>query len=182
MKNLISIAILTLIFSVLTQAQSLQKFKPDSSDERIHLLQKEINLLDDDHCEVPCGIYGDSLRIDLLKEHSATIEKGMIQINKLSGEEKPDYNQIVRWVITKESHAEQIQHVVSQYFLHQRIKLLPENPTKQAKEKYRQQLVNLHSILVYAMKTKQSTDLKNVKNLNQAIHDFEHSYFEGHKH
>ena len=54
------------------------------------------------HCEIPCGIYGDSVRIALLYE---TIEKPMNQINELSKSENPDYNQLVRWVMNKEEYA-----------------------------------------------------------------------------
>ena len=35
------------------------------------------------HCQVPCGIYGDKVRIVMLKEHLTTIEKSMNQINEL---------------------------------------------------------------------------------------------------
>ena len=74
------------------------------------------------HCEVPCGIFDDAMRIEMLREHVTTIEKAMNQINTLSAEDAPDYNQLVRWVTTKEEHADEFQHVVSQYFLHQRVK------------------------------------------------------------
>nr|WP_319571807.1 superoxide dismutase [Ni] [uncultured Draconibacterium sp.] len=57
------------------------------------------------HCEIPCGIYGNSVRIALLYEHIETIEKSMNQINKLSKSENPDYNQLVRWVMNKEEYA-----------------------------------------------------------------------------
>ena len=57
------------------------------------------------HCEIPCGIYGDSVRIALLYEHIETIEKSMNQINELSKSENPDYNQLVRWVMNKEEYA-----------------------------------------------------------------------------
>ena len=30
------------------------------------------------HCEVPCGIYGDPMRLDVMAEHVTTIEKSMI--------------------------------------------------------------------------------------------------------
>ena len=36
------------------------------------------------HCQIPCGIYGDIMRIDMLREHITTIEKSMTQINELS--------------------------------------------------------------------------------------------------
>ena len=38
------------------------------------------------HCQVPCGIYGDRMRIDMLMEDAATIEKGMAMITQLEAE------------------------------------------------------------------------------------------------
>ncbi len=75
------------------------------------------------HCQVPCGIYGDSIRIELIYEHIETIDKSMRMIDEISNQEKPNYNQLVRWVVNKEEHAEKIQEIVSQYFLNQRIKI-----------------------------------------------------------
>jgi nickel superoxide dismutase len=168
----------SLTFSV--SAQSLQSVQENNS--KIDALTKAISALDDDHCEVPCGIYGDSLRVALLKEHSETIAKGIDQVNKLSKDSSPNYNQIVRWVMNKEHHAEAIQEIVSQYFTHQRVKLLPTDSKRKMETNYYAQLESLHKISVYAMKTKQSTDAKNVDLLNKAIHDFEHAYFGDHKH
>lgn len=159
----------------------------DYSSQKLVDITKQISLLEDDHCEVPCGIYGDSLRVALLKEHSSTIEKAMTQISKISQSETVDYNQLIRWVNNKEKHAEEIQNIVSQYFLHQRIK----NPAKRIKDsthqaeadkRYRNQLVSLHNILVAAMKCKQSTEYKKVSKLNLAIESFEELYFHKHPH
>lgn len=130
------------------------------------------------HCEIPCGIYGDSLRIKIIKEHISTVEKSMKQINLLSQESTVNYNQIVRWVTNKEEHAKKIQDVVSQYFLHQRIKLTTPNS-----DKYGQYITNLtllHQLSVYAMKAKQSTDLDIIDKLNKTISSFEESYFHQH--
>lgn len=134
------------------------------------------------HCEIPCGIYGDSLRVALIYEHISTIEKSMNMIKQLSEDEHPDYNQLVRWINNKEEHAKKIQEIVSQYFLHQRVKIqTPDN--EQAYRKYVNQLTSLHEILVYAMKTKQSTDLNLIDKLREKLHQFEHLYFEAeHKH
>ena len=44
------------------------------------------------HCEVPCGIYGDTARIHMLYEHITTVEKAMNEIVKLMGEEKANAN------------------------------------------------------------------------------------------
>lgn len=133
------------------------------------------------HCEIPCGIYGDSVRVALLYEHISTIEKSMTQIIELSKAEKPDYNQLVRWVTNKEEHAKEMQEIVAQYFLHQRIK-----PTsvddEAAYKKYLKQLEALHHIQVFAMKAKQSTNLSLIDTLKEKVHAFEHLYFHSHKH
>lgn len=131
------------------------------------------------HCEIPCGIYGDSLRIVQITEHITTIEKSMNQINELSAEENINYNQLIRWVMNKEDHAAKIQEIVSQYFLHQRIKLT-DSSNKEAYEKYTKQLVLLHKLLVYSMKAKQTTDLVYIEKMRETLRKFEDIYF--HKH
>lgn len=128
------------------------------------------------HCEIPCGIYGDSVRIALLYEHIETIEKSMNQINELSKSENPDYNQLVRWVMNKEEHAKEMQEIVSQYFLHQRVKITS-SADEAAYRKYVKQLELLHHLSVFAMKSKQSTDLSIIDTLREKLHLFEHAYF-----
>lgn len=64
------------------------------------------------HCQVPCGIYGDQMRIDMHMEDVATIRKGMAQMAVLESDAMGgnlNTNQIVRWVVTKEEHAAAIQ-------------------------------------------------------------------------
>lgn len=129
------------------------------------------------HCEIPCGIYGDSLRIKQVYEHITTLEKSMREIDRLSEEGDKNYNQLVRWVTNKDDHANQLQDIVEQYFLHQRIKIKDPSDSE-AYQKYISQLVLLHKMQVYAMKAKQTTDLKYIKLLNETWHTFEHSYFD----
>jgi nickel superoxide dismutase len=132
------------------------------------------------HCEIPCGIYGDEMRFDMIEEHIATIEKSMEMIVDLSKEADKNYNQVVRWVLNKEEHANHIQEIVAQYFLTQRIKIVDaENDI--AYQKYVKQVVLLHQMLVYAMKTKQSVDLMDVEQLRALLGKFEETYI-GHKH
>lgn len=126
------------------------------------------------HCQMPCGIYDDKRIFTMIKEDIATIEKAIKETNKLSADKEINYNQIVRWVNTKEDHADKIMETASQYFLAQRIKL-PEKQT--ADEKYKKELTVLHSIIVYAMKTKQSLDINNVAALNKLLEEFEKLYF-----
>jgi len=121
------------------------------------------------HCEIPCGIYDDAARVTALEEHVTTIEKSMQQVRELSRKKTRDENQIVRWVSNKERHADELQHIVSQYFMTQRLK--PE-----AKD-YHKQLVLLHKMLITAMKSKQTTELKHVKELRSLIKEFRALYF-----
>jgi nickel superoxide dismutase len=128
------------------------------------------------HCEIPCGIYNDELRFTMIEEHITTIEKAIKQIGHLSGSQPINFNQIVRWVTNKEKHADEIQHIIVQYFLTQRTKLVGKGDDKA--NKIRTELLSLcHEILVYAMKTKQTTDLSNVEKLKSAVKAFKDSYF-----
>lgn len=131
------------------------------------------------HCEIPCGIYADSIRISLINEHITTIEKSMTQIVEISKSTTPNYNQLIRWVNNKEEHAKKIQEIVSQYFLHQRIKVV-EKDQKEAYEKYQKHLGLLHKMLVYSMKAKQTTDLAFIEKLRTTVSDFEKAYFHTH--
>ena len=40
------------------------------------------------HCEIPCGIYDDHLRIKLIAEHLTTVEKSMNRILALQKEKR----------------------------------------------------------------------------------------------
>jgi nickel superoxide dismutase len=128
------------------------------------------------HCQVPCGIYDDEARFDIVAEHITTIEKSMKLIENLSSEEKPNMNQIVRWINNKEKHADEISHIVSYYFMAQRLKPSEKNDTK-AYDEYVNKLTLLHQMLVYTMKTKQTTDLANVEKLKSLLDDFHKAYF-----
>ena len=55
------------------------------------------------HCEIPCGIYDDQLRTQLIAEHATTTEKSMKQIMALSKANPTNTNQLVRWVTNKEN-------------------------------------------------------------------------------
>ncbi len=134
------------------------------------------------HCEIPCGIYNDELRIALLYEHFTTIEKAMNKITELSYAPDKDYMMITRWTMAKEEHAKKVQEIADQYFLTQRVKPVDETDAEKF-TKYQEQLTLLHHIIVYAMKTKQTVDLKYVEQLRTSLAQFEDLYFEGkHRH
>jgi nickel superoxide dismutase len=127
------------------------------------------------HCQIPCGIYDDPARLAAVAENITTIEKAMKSIEELSAQQKPNMNQIVRWVNVKDEHAEDIAHIVSYYFMAQRIKPV-EKSDAAGYEKYIKQLTLLHEMLVYSMKAKQTTDLANIEKLRSLLMDFHKAY------
>ena len=129
------------------------------------------------HCQVPCGVYGDSARITVMLEDAATIEKGMKSIAELEAAETKNYNQIVRWVTTKDEHATNIQNTVAAYWLTQRIKAPKDGSDEAARAKYLQQLELMHGLTVAAMKCKQTTDVANVEAVRKLTHEFAGTYF-----
>lgn len=132
------------------------------------------------HCEIPCGIYDDQLRIDLMREDITTIEKSMTQITSLSAAGDKNYNQIVRWVTNKEVHADKFTEIITQYFMTQRLK--PKAVDAEGFQSYQKQLLLLHEMMVTAMKAKQTTDQTNITKLRELVDAFEKEYFAEHKH
>jgi len=128
------------------------------------------------HCQVPCGIYGDDTRFDLIGEHITTIEKSMRQIEENMDQDPPNANQVVRWVNNKEKHADEISHIVTYYFMAQRRIKIPAVGDAKANASYVKKLTLLHQMLVYSMKAKQTTDLSNVDKLRHLLDDFRKAY------
>jgi nickel superoxide dismutase len=127
------------------------------------------------HCEIPCGIYNDPMRMDMMAEDITTIEKSIKEIQRLSAEGEKNYNQLVRWIVNKDNHADYFSEIVTQYFMAQRITPAEESNQKAYKE-YVHKLTLLHKMLVYAMKCKQTTDLENVEQLKTYLAQFRAAY------
>ena len=164
-KRLSTLAIATLFFAL--------AFLP---------LQKALS-----HCQIPCGIYDDEMRFEMIAEHVATIEKSMKQILELEKATPVNYNQIVRWINNKDHHADQLAEIVSYYFLAQRVKPYS-GDDEEASHAYGNQLALLHQMIVSAMKAKQTTDLTHVDKLRSLLEEFRRAYFgpekmeHGHQH
>ncbi len=127
------------------------------------------------HCQIPCGIYGDNARFDMIAENITTIEKSMNQINELSAQKGHSPNQIVRWVQNKEKHADDTSHIVTHYFMAQRLKPVAKNAGA-AHKVYIRKLTLLHEMLVGCMKAKQTTDLAHVEKLRALLAEFKAAY------
>lgn len=127
------------------------------------------------HCEIPCGIYDDPMRMKMIYEHIATLGKSVHEINHLQEADKPNYNQLVRWIDNKDSHADQLQELIGQYFMTQRI--VPVDPGAPGYDKYVREITLLHRMMIQAMKVKQSVDPAAVDKLKALAAEFEASYF-----
>lgn len=126
------------------------------------------------HCQVPCGIYDDHMRVQSMMEDAATVEKAVKMMQELAGKtDVQSQNQMVRWVMNKESHSQKIIETISDYFLTQRVKT--------SQKDYEVRLKNHHAVILAAMQTKQNTDLKSVKTLRKNIKTLE-GYYPEHKH
>ena len=120
------------------------------------------------HCQIPCGIYDDNNVIQSMHTDFLTIEKASKTITELSADPGKNAHQLTRWVMNKESHAQDIQDKVLNYFLAQRLK--PDA------EGYTEKLTLCHKVIVAAMKCKQSTDPKAVQSLHDLLHSFQESF------
>ncbi len=132
------------------------------------------------HCEIPCGIYADQTRFDLIEENLVTIDKSMKQITELSADPKANINQLVRWVENKEAHADKIRHIAVQYFLAQRVKPAADGDKKED-ARYRDMLVHLHAVIQHSMKAKQTVDLSHVEAIREHTAAFRTAYMDHHK-
>jgi len=103
------------------------------------------------HCQVPCGIYDDHARLQGMLEDAATVKKATVLLSELAGKTDPQSkNQTVRWVLNKETHAQNIISTISDYYLTQRVK-----PTQ---DDYTERLEKHHAVIIAAMKAKQNAD------------------------
>ena len=125
------------------------------------------------HCQIPCGIYDDYARVQSMLEDAATVEKAAQLIAALAGKsDAQSQNQLVRWVMNKEDHAEKIIATISNYFLTQRI--------KPGQKDYAERLIKHHAVIIAAMKTKQNADEKFATTLKQRIEALS-GYYPEHK-
>lgn len=125
------------------------------------------------HCQIPCGIYDDYARVQSMREDAATVEKSATLIADLAGKaDAQSQNQLVRWVMNKEHHAQKIIATISDYFLTQRVK--PDQ------KDYAERLSKHHAVIVAAMQAKQNADVKFANALKESI-DALAAYYPEHK-
>lgn len=116
------------------------------------------------HCQIPCGIYDDHARVQGMLEDAATTRKAVTLIAELAGKsDAQSKNQLVRWIMNKESHAQNVIATISDYFLTQRV--------KSSQDDYAERLQKHHAVIVAAMKVKQNADMEYVEALEASIRE-----------
>ncbi|MGB5751149.1 MAG: superoxide dismutase, Ni [Desulfobacterales bacterium] len=126
----------------------------------------------DAHCQIPCGIYDDHARVQAMLEDATTIEKSARLIAELADKsDAQSRNQLIRWVMNKEKHAQNIISTIGDYFLTQRVK--PDQ------KDYAERLIKHHTVIIAAMKAKQNADMKYAKTLRESIEALS-AYYPGH--
>ena len=114
------------------------------------------------HCQVPCGIYDDAARVTSMLEDAATVQKAVTSLATLAGKtDAQSINQSVRWVQNKELHAQRIIETISDYFLTQRV--------KPGQDDYAIRLARHHTVILAAMKAKQSASADAAQVLRESI-------------
>ena len=120
--------------------------------------------ISDAHCQIPCGIYDDHARVQSMLEDVVTIEKSINLIAELSGKsDSQSQNQLIRWVMNKEKHAQNIISTICDYFLTQRV--------KPSQKDYAERLQKHHAVIVAAMGTKQHADIKYATALKNLVEE-----------
>jgi nickel superoxide dismutase len=133
------------------------------------------------HCQVPCGIYDDVRVIIEIEEHIQTIDKAMnniLNITSKNQQNAQDMNQLVRWINTKEEHAQKIQDILMKYFLAQRIK--PKQSSEDGYARYVDLTLLCQNIIYISMKSKQTVELSHLEELKILIDDLVKLYFDEH--
>lgn len=126
------------------------------------------------HCQVPCGIYDDHAKVKEMMQDVDTIKKAISEMSKYAGKhDVQSANQLTRWVMNKESHAQKLISTISDYYLTQRV--------KSSQEDYVQRLKDHHAVIVLAMKAKQGSDLAIAEKLLSAVKAVG-KYYPGHSH
>lgn len=116
------------------------------------------------HCQMPCGIYHDAMVYDQIDQFVETMVKGMTVIKDNKFSTPQERNELVRWVNSKEEACDEVAHILTFYFLQQKIKPGEETSTEQ--------LESVHRLLFYLVTIKQTADLKAVSNFDSEWEKF----------
>lgn len=104
------------------------------------------------HCQMPCGIYHDEMVFDQIDQFVETTVKAISVMQESAFSTVQDRNAFVRWVMQKDKNADETAHLITTYFLQQKIKPHEEDTTKR--------VLSAHLLLFYLVQIKQTVDYK----------------------
>lgn len=104
------------------------------------------------HCQMPCGIYHDEMVFDQIDQFVETMVKAVTVMEDNAFSTVQDRNAFVRWVMQKDKSCEETAHLITTYFLQQKIKPGEEDTAKR--------VLSAHQLLFYLVQIKQTVDLK----------------------
>lgn len=102
------------------------------------------------HCQMPCGIYHDSMVYDQIDQYVETMYKGQTVINDNKFANAHDRNEFVRWILTKDKSSDDMAQLITTYFLQQKIKPGEDDTDKKLKA--------AHKLLFLIVAIKQNSD------------------------
>lgn len=126
------------------------------------------------HCQMPCGIYHDEMVFDQIDQFIETTVKAISVLEENSFSSVQDKNVFIRWIMQKEKSCDEMAHLITTYFLQQKIKPGEEDTTKR--------VLSAHQLLFYLVQIKQTVDLKVVNDFYEEWERFKLMFhIEGYK-
>lgn len=104
------------------------------------------------HCQMPCGIYHDEMVFDQIDQFVETTVKAISVMEDNPFKTVQDRAAFVRWVVQKDKGADDVAHLITTYFLQQKIKPGEDDTVKR--------VLSAHQLLFYLVQIKQNVDLK----------------------
>lgn len=111
------------------------------------------------HCQMPCGIYHDQMIYDRVNEYYETMYKANMALKNNKLQTAEDYNQFVRWVMTKDHESDDIANLLCNYFLMQKI--------KPGEEETADLIASIHKLLHLAVGIKQTVGMNCVNDFGK---------------
>lgn len=120
------------------------------------------------HCQMPCGIYHDDMVFDRFDQYIETMYKGITVINDSPFKTTRERNETIRWVMQKDVQSDEMAHIITSYFLQQKIQ--PSDPELCKK------LTSAHKLLFLLVAIKQNTDRQMVLDFAQEWNKFKQMF------
>ena len=109
------------------------------------------------HCQTPCGLLNDDIQFAQISQEAETISRACVLILQTQTDAN-NLNQAIRAINTKDSSADNLMGILTNYFLAQRIEPVEPEGDKQAYERYVRQLILINKLSRAAVACKQDSD------------------------